>query len=94
MQRFLDNYLDNIIAVILLIIVALHITVGTEVESTIHFTAFVRITPILLLAAFRYQSKPLKLVMILGFIFYFMECSISIYERLTFTHLFNYNINM
>lgn len=82
--------LYKLYSITLLIIVALHITVGTEVESTIHFTAFVRITPILLLAAFRYQSKPLKLVMILGFIFYFMECSISIYERLTFTHLFNY----
>lgn len=82
--------LYKLYSITLLVIVTLHIAAGTEIESTIHFTAFVRITPILLLAAFRYQSKPLKLVMILGFIFYFLECSISIYERLTFTHLINY----
>ena len=82
--------LYKLYSITLLVIVTLHIAAGTEIESTIHFTAFVRITPILLLAAFRYQSKPLKLVMILGFIFYFLECSISIYERLAFTHLISY----
>lgn len=72
------------------IIVLLHNLAGVEVEDTIHYTCFVRITPVLLLVIYNNQKKPFKAIFIFGLIFYILECGISIYEKITLTHLIDY----
>lgn len=80
----------KIYSITLLLVVFFQLSLKTEIESSIHWTVFVRITPVLLLAAFIHQSRPLKTIMLFGIVFYFLECGISVYERMTLSHIINY----
>lgn len=59
-------------------------------EDSFNNTILIRIIPVMLLAAAQQQARIPRPLIFLFFIFFFVECSIALYEKATLTHFINY----
>ena len=90
-RRYALSYVENIYIIGLSIGFILHTLIGVNNISGIGDSLFARIVPILLLSlAFRQRVKP-KVFIIFFFLFYILECGLSIYEKLLLIHCYEYN---
>ena len=90
-RRYNLSCVESIYVIGLSVGFILHVLIGVNNISGIGDSLFVRIVPILLLSlAFRQKVKP-KVFIIFFFLFYILECGLSIYEKLSLTHCYDYN---
>lgn len=69
----------------------LHVIGGVQERGTLNGTVIVRVVPILLLAVVNQQKYTLRHFTNFIWLFFLIECGISIYEKINLTHLINYS---
>ena len=90
-RRYNLSCVESIYVIGLSVGFILHVLIGVNNISAIGDSLFARIVPILLLSlAFRQKVKP-KVFIIFFLLFYILECGLSIYEKLSLTHCYDYN---
>lgn len=68
----------------------LHKIANVSTEYTFNNTILIRIIPVILLATAQQQARPPKTFIFLVFTFFFAECTIALYEKITLTHFIDY----
>lgn len=90
-RRYNLSCVESIYVIGLSVGFILHVLIGVNNISAIGDSLFARIVSILLLSlAFRQKVKP-KVFIIFFLLFYILECGLSIYEKLSLTHCYDYN---
>lgn len=90
-RRYNLSCVESIYVIGLSVGFILHVLIGVKNISGIGDSLFARIVPILLLSlAFRQKVRP-KVFIIFFFLFYILECGLSIYEKISLTHCYDYN---
>lgn len=81
-----------IILLSLSLVVIFQNIIGVQSPTSINGSVFTRITPLFILVAIRAYKGNLKIVQYFGLAFYVIECCISIYEKISLTHIIDYSL--
>lgn len=90
-RRYKLSCVENIYVIGLSVGFILHVLIGVNTFSAIGDSLFARIVPVLLLALALCQKVKPNVFIVFFFLFFIIECGLSIYEKLSLTHCYDYN---
>lgn len=90
-RRYKLSCVENIYVIGLSVGFILHVLIGVNTLSEIGDSLFTRIVPVLLLAFALCQKVKPNVFIAFFLLFFIIECGLSIYEKLSLTHCYDYN---
>ena len=90
-RRYKLSCVENIYVIGLSVGFILHVLIGVNTLSGIGDSLFTRIVPVLLLAFALCQKVKPNVFIAFFLLFFIIECGLSIYEKLSLTHCYDYN---